>query len=69
MQDIRSADRGRAGEAVDRYLSLLKAGGSDYPMMLLARAGVDLSQPDTVRAVGDELTMLVGKLKQELTSS
>jgi hypothetical protein len=30
---------------------------------------VDLSQPDTVRAVGDELTMLVGKLKQELTSS
>ena len=69
MQDIRSADRGRAGEAVDRYLSLLKAGGSDYPMKLLARAGVDLSQPDTVRAVGDELTMLVGKLKQELTSS
>ena len=55
MQDLRSADRGRSSEAVERYLSLLKAGGSDYPMNLLARAGVDLSQPDTVRAVGDEL--------------
>jgi oligoendopeptidase F len=66
MQDIRSTDRSRAGEAVERYLSLLRAGGSDYPMRLLAKAGVDLSQPDTVRAVGDELSMLVGKLEQEL---
>jgi len=66
MQDIRSTDRGRSGDAVERYLSLLKAGGSDYPMNLLARAGVDLSQPDTVRAVADELGMLVGKLENEL---
>jgi oligoendopeptidase F len=69
MQDLRSSDRARAGEAVDRYLSLLKAGGSDYPMNLLARAGVDLSQPDTVRAVSDELAMLVGRLEDELTLS
>ena len=69
MQDIRSTDRGRSNQAVDRYLSLLKAGGSDYPMKLLARAGVDLSKPDTVRAVGNELTMLVGRLEQELASS
>jgi oligoendopeptidase F len=68
MQDIRATDRGRSSEAVERYLSLLKAGGSDYPMNLLARAGVDLSQPDTVRAVGDELSMLVGKLEQELAT-
>ena len=69
MQDIRSSDHHRAGEAVERYLSLLRAGGSDYPMKLLAKAGVDLSQPDTVRAVGDELSMLVGRLEQELASS
>jgi oligoendopeptidase F len=68
MQDIRATDRGRSAEAVERYLTLLRAGGSDYPMNLLARAGVDLSQPDTVRAVGEELTMLVGKLEQELAS-
>jgi oligoendopeptidase F len=66
MQDLRSTDRGRSREAVERYLSLLKAGGSDYPMNLLARAGVDLSQPDTVQAVGEELNMLVGRLEAEL---
>jgi oligoendopeptidase F len=69
MQDLRSADRVRSGEAVDRYLTLLEAGGSDYPMNLLARAGVDLSQPDTVRAVSEELAMLVGRLEHELTRS
>ena len=51
MQDIRSADAGAPRDGVERYLSLLRAGGSDYPMKLLAQAGVDLSQPDTVRAV------------------
>jgi len=47
-------------------LNLLRAGGSDYPMNLLARAGVDLSQPDTVRAVALQLDTLVGRLEQEL---
>jgi oligoendopeptidase F len=68
MQDLRSKDSGRSAEVVGRYLSLLEAGGSDYPMNLLARAGVDLSQPDTVSAVGNELTMLVEKLEQELAT-
>ena len=69
MQDLRSTDRARSREVVDRYLTLLQAGGSDYPMNLLARAGVDLSQPDTVRAVSEELAMLVGRLENELTRS
>ena len=68
MQDIRATDPARRGQAVERYLDLLKAGGSDYPMTLLARAGVDLSQPDAVRAVADELSTLVGKLESELAS-
>jgi oligoendopeptidase F len=66
MQGIRSSDRGQRDDAVSRYLNLLKAGGSDYPMNLLARAGVDLSQADTVRAVSAELDMLVARLEQEL---
>jgi oligoendopeptidase F len=69
MQDIRSADADVARAGVDRYLDLLRAGGSDYPMRLLARAGVDLSQPDTVRAVSAELDMLVGRLEVELAST
>ena len=66
MQDLRSSDGARSADAVERYLALLRAGGSDYPMKLLARAGIDLSQPDTVRAVGDELAMLVGRLEAEI---
>src|SRR5438132_686672 len=66
MQGIRSKDPGEREDAVNRYLNLLRAGGSDYPMNLLAQAGVDLSQPDTVRAVSAELDSLVGRLEAEL---
>jgi oligoendopeptidase F len=66
MQDLRSSDAAARGRAVERYLSLLRAGGSDYPMTLLARAGVDLGQPDTVRAVATELDTLVARLEAEL---
>jgi len=66
LQDFRAADGARRAEAVERYLSLLRAGGSDYPMTLLARAGIDLSQPETVRAVATELDVLVGRLEEEL---
>ena len=66
MQDLRAPQPGTREQAVARYLSLLRAGGSDYPMNLLARAGVDLSQPETVQAIGVELDTLVGRLEAEL---
>ena len=66
MQDLRASDPARRDDAVARYLSLLRAGGSDYPMTLLARAGVDLSRPDTVHAVCTELDALVERLEHEL---
>ena len=53
--------------AVDRYLTLLKSGGSDHPMVLLQTAGVDLSKPETVRAVVDQLDGLVTKLEREIS--
>ena len=45
------ADRILKGEkgAVEGYLSFLSSGGSDSPINVLKKAGVDLSQPDTVR--------------------
>jgi len=49
-----------------RYLDLLRSGGNDHPMEQLRKAGVDLSQPDTVRAVVDQLDDLVTRLEQEL---
>jgi oligoendopeptidase F len=53
-------------EARERFLALLRAGGSDYPMELLKQAGVDLSQPDTVQAIVAQLDDLVTRLETEL---
>jgi oligoendopeptidase F len=68
MQDLRSPDGTRKSNGVERYLALLRAGGSGYPMDLLRQAGVDLSQPDTVRAVAAELDRLVSQLESALNS-
>jgi oligoendopeptidase F len=51
-------------EARHRYLELLAAGGSDHPMALLQRAGVDLSEPSTVQAVVEQLSGLVARLEE-----
>src|SRR3954464_7562041 len=59
---------GGSGDARDRYLTLLRAGGNDYPMEQLKKAGVDLSQPHTVRAVIEQLNDLVTRLERELAS-
>ena len=66
MSEVRSLEPGARENAVRRYLELLRAGGSDYPMKLLAKAGVDLSQPETVRAVVTQLDGLVTRLESEL---
>jgi oligoendopeptidase F len=55
-------------DARARYLTLLKSGGNDYPMEQLKKAGVDLAQPDTVRAVLEQLDDLVSRLERELAS-
>src|SRR4051812_44738776 len=55
-------------DARDRYLTLLRSGGNDYPMDQLKKAGVDLSQPDTVRAVIEQLDDLVTRLERELAA-
>ncbi len=59
------SERDRAA-ALDRYLTLLKSGGSDHPMTLLQRAGVDLGTPEPVRAVVDQLDALVTQLENEI---
>jgi len=56
-------------DARERYLTLLRSGGSDYPMELLRKAGIDLREPDTVRAIVDQLDDLVGRLERELSSA
>ena len=35
----------------DNYLGVLKSGGSDYPVEILRRAGLDMASPAPYRAV------------------
>ena len=66
VSEMTSGSEAQRAGAVDRYLSLLKAGGSDHPMTLLQKAGVDLSRPEAVAAVVNQLDTLVTKLEQTL---
>jgi oligoendopeptidase F len=67
MKQLTSGSESERREAVERYLTLLKSGGSDHPMVLLQRAGVDLSKPGTVRAVVDQLDTLVTELERAVS--
>jgi oligoendopeptidase F len=66
ISELRRPDGSVADSAVERYLTLLRAGGSDHPMRLLQRAGVDLGEPSAVRAVVAQLDDLVTRLEAEL---
>jgi oligoendopeptidase F len=66
LKQITSAAPASRPSAVERYLALLESGGSDHPMTLLQKAGVDLSKPEPVRAVVDQLDALVTQLEKAL---
>lgn len=51
--------------ALERYLNLLKSGGSDYPMNQLLEAGVDLSKPETILGITRQMDKLVAQLEKE----
>jgi oligoendopeptidase F len=53
--------------AVDRYIEFLKSGGSDYPINLLRKAGVDMESPEPVRATLGLFSDLVDELDALLT--
>jgi oligoendopeptidase F len=65
-QEIMQGTEGSRRDARERFLTLLRAGGNDYPMEQLKKSGVDLRQPDTVQAVINQLDGLVTRLEQEL---
>ena len=65
-QEIMHGTAQTKADARERYLTLLRSGGSDHPMALLKKAGIDLSQPDTVLAIVRQLDDLVTRLEQEL---
>jgi oligoendopeptidase F len=66
MQQIATGAESERADAVARYIGLLEAGGSDHPMTLLERAGIDLSRPEPVRAVVSQLDRLVTELERQI---
>jgi oligoendopeptidase F len=64
--NILKAEGEERREAVERHLTLLRSGGSDYPMELLKEAGVDMSDQETYQAVIDLTNDLVAQLETEL---
>ena len=66
VQGIKAKDKKVRQAALDRYFTLIKAGGSDYPMEELKTAGVDLNQSDAVEAVIRQMDGWVTQLEKEL---
>ena len=52
-----------AKKTQEKYLTLLKSGGNDYPVDLLKKAGVDLSTKEPFQAVVNRMTELVDQLE------
>ncbi len=49
-----------------RYLEFLSAGGSDYPLEILKKAGVDLSRLDAAKAAFRRLHLLIDEMERIL---
>ena len=51
---------------VDNFKDLLRAGGSNYPYLLLTDAGVDLAKPEPYRAVVTKMNAIMDEMEQLL---
>jgi oligoendopeptidase F len=65
FEQMTTGDEASRKAATERYLTLLKSGGNDYPMEQLKKAGVDLTQKETIQAVIDQLAQMVSQLERE----
>jgi len=63
---VHAKSKKEADAAREQYLNLLKSGGNDYPINLLKKAGVDMTQEASFLAVPNRLQLLVDQLEKEL---
>lgn len=64
--DVTEGSKADKKAALERYITLLQSGGNDFPMEQLKKAGVDLSKPEAMLAVIDQLDKLVDQLAIEI---
>ncbi len=50
-------------KGTEHYLEFLSAGGSDYPLETLKKAGVDMSRPDAAKAAFRRINILLDKME------
>ena len=55
--------------ARERFLNLLRAGGSDYPYELYKKAGIDMASPDPYRALVARMTRIMDEIERLERSS
>jgi len=65
FRDMTTGDAASRAAATERYLTLLKSGGNDYPMEQLRKAGVDLTRRETIQSVIDQMNDLVSRMEAE----
>ncbi|MDF3018360.1 MAG: oligoendopeptidase plasmid [Thermomicrobiales bacterium] len=65
---IARAIRDEGEPARERYRRLLASGGRDYPLVLLAEAGVDLTSPRPIEAGLAEFESIVSEMEQIVAS-
>lgn len=65
VKAMTTGDAASRKAVTERYLTLLRSGGNDHPMDQLRKAGVDLSQRETIQAVIDQMDELVTQLEAE----
>ena len=52
--------------SVEKYVGFLKSGGSDYPINILQKAGVDMTTPAPLQATIDRFNELLDMLENEI---
>jgi len=52
--------------ALDKYLTMLKSGSSDYPYELVKAAGVDLATPDPYNAIAARMNSIMDEIEKIL---
>lgn len=50
--------------AVEKYLTFLKSGSSDYPINILKKAGVDMNSPAPVVAVAEKMNLILDEMEE-----
>jgi oligoendopeptidase F len=65
--NIARAVRDEGEPAQRRYLEMLSSGGSDYPMNILRRAGVDLTQREPLQVAMTEFESTIAEMEELAT--